>query len=70
MVYSGQVFVMSAPAPYGLAVIDSCLTCHMREDRLFCNLPPATLRAFDALKQLATYPNSPWIKSPFDPKTS
>ncbi len=47
---------MPAAAPYGLTVIDSCLTCHLREDRLFCNLPPEALRAFDALKQMATYP--------------
>jgi CRP/FNR family cyclic AMP-dependent transcriptional regulator len=47
---------MPAPAPYGLAIIDSCLTCHLREDRIFCNLPPSTLKAFDSLKQLATYP--------------
>ncbi len=47
---------MTAPSPYGLKVIDNCFSCHLREDRLFCNLPPEALRAFDALKQLATYP--------------
>src|SRR5437868_949581 len=43
--------LMPAPAPYGLAIIDSCLTCHLREDRIFCNLPPTTLKVFDSLKQ-------------------
>ena len=47
---------MQAPAPYGLEIIESCLTCHLREERLFCNLPEDTLRTFDAIKQLTTYP--------------
>jgi len=49
-------FSMLASAPYGLTIIDSCLTCHLREDRLFCNLPPDSLKSFDAMKQLTTYP--------------
>jgi CRP/FNR family transcriptional regulator len=47
---------MPAPAPYGLAIIDNCLTCHLREERLFCNLPVESLRVFDSIKQLTTYP--------------
>ena len=27
-------------APYGLDIIEGCLSCPHREDRLFCNLPP------------------------------
>lgn len=27
-------------APYGLEIIESCLSCPYREDRLFSNLPP------------------------------
>ncbi len=50
------LFTMPPASPYGLQVIDSCLTCHLREDRLFCNLPPDALAAFDAMKQLGTYP--------------
>src|SRR5215468_3415160 len=44
------------PVPYGLRIIDSCLSCHLREERLFCNLPPDALRAFNSLKQLTVYP--------------
>jgi CRP/FNR family transcriptional regulator len=47
---------ISAPVPYGLRIIDNCLSCHLREDRLFCNLPPDALRAFNSLKQLTVYP--------------
>jgi hypothetical protein len=27
-------------APYGIEIIESCLSCPHREDRLFCNPPP------------------------------
>lgn len=30
--------------PYGLEIIEGCLTCPMMKDRLFCNLPPERLR--------------------------
>jgi hypothetical protein len=26
-------------APYGLNIMDNCLSCHVREEHLFCNLP-------------------------------
>jgi CRP/FNR family transcriptional regulator, cyclic AMP receptor protein len=42
--------------PYGLQVIESCLGCPMRHDRLFCNLPPRTLEGLDAISSSATYP--------------
>lgn len=47
---------MPGPTPYGLRIIDSCMTCHVREERLFCDLPFDALREFDAMKQLVTYP--------------
>jgi hypothetical protein len=31
-------------APYGLEMIESCLSCPQREDRLFCNLPPPAVQ--------------------------
>jgi len=46
----------SAKTPYGLKVIDSCLTCPVHKDRLFCNLPLQTLARFDAISSSATYP--------------
>lgn len=42
--------------PYGLKVIESCLTCPMMKDRLFCNLSPRALEALDAISSSATYP--------------
>jgi CRP/FNR family transcriptional regulator, cyclic AMP receptor protein len=43
-------------APYGLEIIESCLSCPHREDRLFCNLPPAAVQALAAITSAATYP--------------
>jgi CRP/FNR family transcriptional regulator, cyclic AMP receptor protein len=42
--------------PYGLQVIESCLTCPMTHDRLFCNLPSRTLEGLDEISSSATYP--------------
>jgi len=36
----------------------SCLTCEFRPDRLFCDMPTDSLRAFDEIKSLATYRRS------------
>jgi CRP/FNR family transcriptional regulator, cyclic AMP receptor protein len=43
-------------APYGLEIIESCLSCPHREDRLFCNLPPAAVQALAAITSPAAYP--------------
>jgi CRP/FNR family transcriptional regulator, cyclic AMP receptor protein len=43
-------------APYGIEIIESCLACPHREDRLFCNLPPAALKGLAAITSAATYP--------------
>jgi CRP/FNR family transcriptional regulator len=42
--------------PYGLEMIDSCLTCQMRSDYLFCNLPTDALEALEKIKSAAAYP--------------
>ena len=44
------------PLPYGTEIIESCLTCKLRVDRLFCNLPPAALRSFENIKCTTAYP--------------
>jgi CRP/FNR family cyclic AMP-dependent transcriptional regulator len=41
---------------YKLRVIESCITCKLREDRLFCNLHGEALTALDSLKFSASYP--------------
>ena len=43
-------------APYGLEIIESCLSCPHREDRLFCNLPAPALQALTAITSPAAYP--------------
>lgn len=43
-------------APYGLEIIESCLACPHREDRLFCNLPPAAVQALSFMTSAAVYP--------------
>ena len=36
----------------------SCLTCEFRPDRLFCDMPAESLKAFDEIKSLASFPRS------------
>jgi CRP/FNR family transcriptional regulator len=43
-------------APYGLEIIESCLSCPHREDRLFCNLPSAAVQALSTITSAAVYP--------------
>jgi CRP/FNR family transcriptional regulator len=43
-------------APYGLEIIESCLSCPHREDRLFCNLPPAAVQRLAAITSASSYP--------------
>jgi len=45
-------------APYGLNILDNCLTCPMREEHLFCNLPPAAVQRLNEIRSSATYPKS------------
>jgi CRP/FNR family transcriptional regulator len=42
--------------PYGLQVIESCLTCPVFEERLFCNLPQHALEGLDSISSSATFP--------------
>ena len=43
-------------APYGLEIIESCLSCPHREDRLFCNLSPPAVQKLAAITSAAAYP--------------
>jgi CRP/FNR family transcriptional regulator len=43
-------------APYGLNILDNCLTCPVREEHLFCNLPPPALQKLNEIKSTAVYP--------------
>ena len=43
-------------SPYGMEIVESCLTCKLRADRIFCDLPDNALRAFEKIKFASSYP--------------
>src|SRR5207245_3372247 len=45
-------------APYGLNILDNCLTCPVREEHLFCNLSMDALQNLNEIKSTAVYPKS------------
>jgi len=45
-------------APYGLNILDNCLSCPVREEHLFCNLPLAAVQKLNEIKSTAVYPKS------------
>src|SRR5450755_3888170 len=58
MLQSAQGSRRQMRAPYGLNIIDNCLTCPVREEHLFCNLPSAALQKLNEIKSTAVYPKS------------
>jgi CRP/FNR family transcriptional regulator, cyclic AMP receptor protein len=42
--------------PYGLEIIENCISCPHREERLFCNLPEPAIRSLAAITASAAYP--------------
>jgi CRP/FNR family transcriptional regulator, cyclic AMP receptor protein len=47
---------LSSRAPYGLQIIENCLTCPHREDQIFCNLAPAALDRLAKITSASSYP--------------
>lgn len=43
-------------SPYGLDIIESCLACKMRTDKIFCDLPDSALQSFEQIKYATAYP--------------
>src|SRR5499433_4265695 len=43
-------------APYGLNILDNCLTCSVREQHLFCNLSPQAAQRLNEIRSTAVYP--------------
>jgi len=43
-------------SPYGLEIVESCMTCKLRADRIFCDLPPTALQTFESIKYATAYP--------------
>jgi CRP/FNR family transcriptional regulator, cyclic AMP receptor protein len=44
--------------PYGLNILDNCLTCPVREEHLFCNLSPPALQRLIEIRSTAVYPKA------------
>ena len=44
--------------PYGLNILDNCLTCPVREEHLFCHLPASATQKLNEIKSTAIYPKS------------
>jgi CRP/FNR family transcriptional regulator len=45
-------------APYGLNILDNCITCPVREEHLFCNLSMPAAQQLNEIKSTAIYPKS------------
>lgn len=45
-------------APYGLNIIDNCLSCQVREEHVFCNLPVPAVQKLNEIKSTAVYPKA------------
>src|SRR5579863_1526433 len=43
-------------SPYGMEIVESCLTCKLRADRIFCDLPDNALQSLDDIKFTTAYP--------------
>lgn len=43
-------------APYGLEILDNCLTCPVREQHLFCNLSTPAVQRLNQITSAAVYP--------------
>jgi CRP/FNR family cyclic AMP-dependent transcriptional regulator len=51
----GEV-VATMNTPYGLEIIENCVSCKLRQDKWFCGLSPDVLKSFSASSHLSTYP--------------
>ena len=43
-------------SPYGMEIVESCLTCKLRAHRIFCDLPATALQTLENIKYAAAYP--------------
>lgn len=48
--------VATMNTPYGLEIIENCVSCKLRKDKWFCGLSSDVLKAFSAASHLSTYP--------------
>jgi CRP/FNR family transcriptional regulator, cyclic AMP receptor protein len=54
----GSSKVTEMNTPYGLEIVDSCLTCKLRKGHWFCGLSPDVLKLLSASSHLSTYPGN------------
>ena len=52
----GPSKVAEVNTPYGLEIVDSCVTCRLRKDHWFCGLSPDVLKMLSTVSHLSTYP--------------
>jgi CRP/FNR family transcriptional regulator len=45
-------------SPYGLNILDNCMTCPVREQHLFCNLSPSAVQRLNDITSPAIYPRA------------
>src|SRR6516225_4246716 len=45
-----------ARSPYGMPVVDNCMTCKLRCSNFFCSISEASLQALDRIKHVSSYP--------------
>jgi CRP/FNR family cyclic AMP-dependent transcriptional regulator len=43
-------------SPYGMEIVESCLTCKLRAESIFCDLPASALQTFESIKYATAYP--------------
>jgi CRP/FNR family cyclic AMP-dependent transcriptional regulator len=48
--------VATMNTPYGLEIIENCVTCKLRKDKWFCGLSSGVLKSFSDSSHLSTYP--------------
>jgi CRP/FNR family cyclic AMP-dependent transcriptional regulator len=51
----GEV-VATMKTPYGLEIIENCISCKLRKDKWFCGLSSEVLKSLSASSHLSTYP--------------
>lgn len=47
--------------PYGLPIVDNCMTCKLRGSNFFCALPLPSLKGLDQLKHTSSYPEGAMV---------
>jgi CRP/FNR family transcriptional regulator len=51
-----QENVSGMNTPYGMEIVDSCLTCKLRKNQWFCGLSPEGLKSLGEASHIVTYP--------------